>query len=295
VDERQPLADEDTLVPAQSGPFCLPDASIPTEDMEFPGVNGPDESDDEPGLLESNPNTIVEVEVEGGAIHFVDRALATGHELGGVAVIAAGSSAAEVARLMQEDLATPLEVYIAFVDGPVPQRLVDDHEMTAVGGDVPLEPRNLTAGSQVFRATTIQTINGECPSNFSFNFWKTGWKSWSSSYGNQISCTSVTKNIDITTWSSTKRSIGACYHNCSGCSTAGATITYYAWTGSAWSYIAGPYAMQGSGGFYGQAVYYGVSSIGFGQDQGRVRSVESGKETVYVGARAQISGGSDQC
>lgn len=285
ADRAEKLA-PDEEAPVRNGPFCLPDGSIST-DQESGGS--------EAVQLGENVNLLAHLAVENGSIDFVDRASAISDPEGGVAVIAVGEAASQVGRLMEEKEATALEVYLAFGNESPPERLVEDHDMAAANlENVPATPRDLVAESEVFRAYDIDTLNGECPSNFSFSYWKTGYKSWSSSYGNQVSCASVEVIVDITTWSSAKRSIGACYHDCDGCSSAGATITFYGWNGTGWTYFAGPYGFSGSPN-YGQAVYYGVSAIIVGQDQGRVRNVESNEETIYVGARSQIGGGQDQC
>jgi len=242
--------------------------------------------------LDANANLVIEVPTDGGTVRFVDRAAALGLEDGGIAVIAFGAAAHVVAALMEAEDATALEIYLALAEQRAPERLLEDHARLAEADDrFPAQPRDLRA-SMTFRLTPTYD-NLECPPAEGYNFWTIGWKAWSSSYGNQISCTSVEQNIDLLTWSSAKRALGACYHDCDGCTNDWATMTYYGWTGFGWQYLDGPFSFSGTG--YGQAIYYGYSGLVVGQDKGLVRGVEPNEETIYVGVRSQISGGSDQC
>ena len=242
-----------------------------------------------------NSNLIIELPTdEGGRVRFVDRAQALDQEHAGVAVIALGSAVGIVTELMEEQDATALEVYLALADRSPPDRLIEEHALLAAAReDIPEQPRDFGAGSE-FRNHVVTTLSGECPSGNTFTYWKGGWKSWSSTYGNQISCTSVTQDIDVLTWSSAKRSIASCCHNSPSHSTDYLTVTYYGWNGTGWAYFDGPFNFRGTNtNDYGQAVYYGISSLALGQDKAAVRNVSD--QTVYVGARSQITGGTDQC
>ena len=269
----------------------VPEGWVPTS-QPFSLPQGADEAETHEFDVEDNPNLIERIALDDGELRFIDRAAALGQEDGGIAVLATGAASARVAELMDGNDATALEIYLSFEDLPPPDRLWQDHASVAAMSDtVPEAPRALGT-PEVFRDYTI--YNAECPNSFSYSYWRSGWESWSSGYGNQISCTSVEQNIDILTWSSSKRAIGACYNDCDGCSSDGATITFYGWTGSSWLYLDGPVSFQG-GATYGQAVYWGVSGFQTGQDKGAVRSVEANEEVIYVGARSQISGGQDEC
>lgn len=262
---------------------------VPDVDIEGP----------EHGVLrgghESKPYLIASIERSEGSVEFFDRAEAIGRVDGGVSILATGMFAEPVARILEESDATALEVYLAIEPDQlsVPARLYDDHAETAEAFDhIPDEPRSYF-DPDVTAALTINTISNQCSSSSTYSLWKASWKAWSLNYGNQVSCASVTSDVNITTWSSAPRALGACYH-LNTCGTDGASISFWGWSGWSWNYIAS-YAFSGGSPLYGQAVYFGESGPAIGQNQGRLRNVTSGCETVYVGVRSQIPGGSDQC
>lgn len=248
-----------------------------------------------PTGAEPNPYLIASIDRDGGYVEFLDRAEAVERRDGGVAIMATGRLAEPVAKLQQEHDATALEIYLALAPNQLeaPARLYENHEETAdADAHVPHEPRSYFA-PEATAALTTSIVNNECPSSQDLSWWASSFEAWSVNYGNESICTSVTYNVDVLTWSSSKRAIGACYHD-NACGGDGATISFWGWSGWSWNYISS-YFFSGGTPNYGQAVYFGESGPAVGQNKGQLRNVVQNCETVYVGVRSQISGGADQC